>query len=574
MRNKKFKTLYTGYLESFNKEAPLKEYPRPQMVRDSYFNLNGTWHFSVSEGECEPQEYTETITVPYPPESALSGIERRINKNEKLYYKKTFTLPDGFIKNRVILHFGAVDQECRVKLNGKFIGTHEGGYTPFSFDITDFLKDGENTLTVKVRDSLDLKYPYGKQKVNRGGMWYTPVSGIWQTVWLESIPKNSIRSLRISSDMKSAKITIDAPFGEKKITIHSEGVSAVFSGNEFIFTPKEPKLWSPESPFLYHFTLETKDDKIDSYFALRKIGVTKTDGKARLTLNGEPYLFSGLLDQGYFPDGIFTPADYKAYEDDITVAKSLGFNMLRKHIKIEPQIFYHLCDKPGMVVFQDMVNNSDYSFLRDTALPTLGIKRLSDRKMHKNAESREIFTDTMKETVKLLENSPSVLYYTIFNEGWGQFSADENYRTAKALDPTRIYDATSGWFFENESDVDSHHVYFKKAKLNWDGKRPLVLSEFGGYSLRIEGHLYGPKNYGYRIFSSNEEYERAVISLYENEILTLAKAGISALVYTQLSDVEDETNGFVTYDRRKIKIDSDKMRRMNFELYRASNYKK
>lgn len=574
MKNKKYKTLYTGYGESFNKEAPLPDYPRPQLKRDSYLSLNGIWQFSMSQSECEPKEYKETIVVPYPPESALSGIERIKGKDEILYYKKIFTLPDAFIKDRVILHFGAVDQVCRVKLNGVVLGTHEGGYTPFSFDITDFISDGENTLTVKVKDTLDLKYPYGKQREKRGGMWYTEVSGIWQTVWLESVPKDAINSLRISTDMKSAKITLDAPCGEKKITIHCEGVSEVFSGNEFVFAPKEPKLWSPESPFLYYFTVECGKDKVESYFALREIGTEKIDGKARLTLNGKPYLFSGLLDQGYFPDGIFTPASYKVYEDDILLAKSLGFNMLRKHIKIEPQIFYHLCDKLGIAVFQDMVNNSDYSFFRDTVLPTLGLKRLSDKKMHKNRESREIFTDTMKETVKLLGNSPSVLYYTIFNEGWGQFSADENYRIAKELDPTRIYDATSGWFFESESDVDSHHVYFKKAKLKWDGQRPLVLSEFGGYSYRANGHLFGPKNYGYKIFSSESEYENAVISLYNNEIVPLVDMGISALVYTQLTDVEDETNGLVTYDRRKVKLDADKMRLLNLELYSRSNYKK
>ena len=574
MKNKKYETLYTGYAEDFKKETPLLEYPRPQMKRDSYFNLNGIWQFSTSQKECEPKEYRETIVVPYPPESALSGIERTLEKDEKLYYKKTFTLPEGFIKERTILHFGAVDQVCQVKLNGSFIGTHEGGYFPFSFDVTEFLKDGENTLTVKVLDSLDEKYPYGKQRKKRGGMWYTEVSGIWQSVWMESLPEKSIQSLKISTDMKSAKITVTSPEGIKKISIPEENFTVEFSENEFVFTPKEPKLWSPESPHLYYFTVEYGEDRVESYFALREIGVSNFSGKARLTLNGEPYLFSGLLDQGYFPDGIFTPASYRAYEDDILLAKSLGFNMLRKHIKIEPQIFYHLCDKLGIAVFQDMVNNSDYSFIRATALPTVGIKRLSDKKMHKNPESREIFTASMKETINLLYNSPSVLYYTIFNEGWGQFSADENYKIAKEIDNSRIYDSTSGWFFENESDVDSHHVYFKKAKLKWDGKRPLVLSEFGGYSYRVEGHLFGQKNYGYKIFSTEEDYENAVISLYKNEITPLVDMGISALVYTQLTDVEDETNGFITYDRRKIKLDTEKMMALNTELYRSSNYKK
>lgn len=571
MKKEIYENLYTGYADSFNKSGPLPEYPRPQMKRDSFLSLNGEWLFSVSERECEPDNYEESITVPYPPESALSGIQRRIKQNEKLYYKRFFTLPNGFCCGRVLLHFGAVDQICNVKINGKFIGGHEGGYHPFFFDITDALTVGENEISVSVTDELSTDYPYGKQRRDRGGMWYTPISGIWQTVWLESVPEGYIEGIEIVTDTSCAKIKVLSSCEHKRLTLTEIGESFEFSSDSIEITPKTERLWTPESPYLYYFTLETENDKIESYFALREIGIEKIGGIPRLTLNGEPYLFNGLLDQGYFPDGIYTPASYDAYKDDILLTKSLGFNMLRKHIKIEPMIFYHLCDKLGIVVFQDMVNNSDYSFIRDTALPTIGLKRLKDKRLHKNPKSRELFISGMKETIELLRNTPSVLYYTIFNEGWGQFSADENYRLAKSLDPTRIYDATSGWFFQNESDVDSHHVYFKKARLVPNGEKPLVLSEFGGYSYREAGHLFGSANYGYSIYKTRDEYEDAVVTLYEKEITPLVESGISALVYTQLSDIEDETNGFISYDRKFLKIPCETMRKINLNLSERSN---
>jgi len=570
MKKKKYETLYTGYGEALDKSAPLQDYPRPQMRRASYFNLNGTWKFAISKKNDPPEEYPDEITVPFAPESALSGIEREIRKGEKLHYKRCFTLPDGFCTGRVLLHFGAVDQIARVSLNGSELGEHVGGYHPFSFDITDVIRKGENELYVFAEDELSLDIPYGKQKRKRGGMWYTPVSGIWQTVWIECVPEGGIEALEITSDTRSARITVKSTSSTKRLRMKESGQIIEFSSDTVEITPLTRKLWSPESPYLYHFTIETDRDRIESYFALREIGITNEGGIARLTLNGEPYLFSGLLDQGYFPDGIYTPASYKAYADDITLAKSLGFNMLRKHIKIEPMIFYHLCDKLGIVVFQDMVNNSDYSFIRDTALPTIGLKRRSDKNLHRRKKSRELFVSGMKETISLLKSTPSVLYYTIFNEGWGQFCADENYRLAKSLDPTRIYDASSGWFFEGESDVDSHHVYFKKARLKSDGKRPLVLSEFGGYSYRPEGHLYGSANYGYSIYKDETAYNAAVIYLYFSEIEPLVRAGISALVYTQLSDIEDETNGFISYDRRYLKIPTKAMRQMNEKLYDAA----
>lgn len=547
---------------------PWQDYPRPLLKRDSYLCLNGPWDFAYSTSA--PTEYTRKILVPFPPESALSGIEMTHKKREKLYYRRNFTIPDGFLKDKLLLHFGAVDQCCEVFLNGKAVGTHEGGYIPFSFDISDFIREGENEILVIACDTLSHLYPYGKQRKKRGGMWYTEVSGIWQTVWLEALPKNSIEEIKITANAEYAIIQIKSEAESAKLTIRESGESFVSSSGSFKISPKDKHLWSPEHPYLYNFTLETETDKIESYFALREIGTVAANGISRLTLNGEPYLFNGLLDQGYFPDGIFLPATSRAYEDDIMAAKALGFNTLRKHIKIEPQIFYYLCDKLGIAVFQDMINNSDYSFIRDTAIPTVLTKKHSDIKLHKNRVSRRIFLDTLEETLNLLYNHPSVLYYTVFNEGWGQFTADEVYRKAKELDKTRIFDATSGWFWQSESDVDSHHVYFKRLDAEVSENRPAVISEFGGYSYRCTGHLFGKRNYGYKTFKLQYEFENAVVNLYEDEVFSLVNAGISALIYTQLSDIEDETNGFLTYDRKVMKVNAERIRKVMNRLSEAS----
>ncbi len=551
-------------------EIPWNEYPRPQFKRDSFICLNGRWDFSVTTYDNIPNEFTEKILVPFPPESPLSGIERNIKDGEYIYYRRFFTVPSEFVKDRLILHFGAVDQICTVYLNGKSITKHEGGYIPFSLDITDFVNiSSQNELIVAVKDELSKIYPYGKQTKSRGGMWYTPVSGIWQTVWLESLPVKPIRSFKITPTAVNVTLDIDTDAKEKTLTLKGTGESFTFTENTFTYTPRAPHSWTPSDPYLYEFTLSTDTDSVDGYFALREIGITEIDGTKRLTLNGEPYLFCGLLDQGYFPDGIFLPATKEGYEDDIRLAKELGFNMLRKHIKIEPLIFYHLCDKLGIVVFQDMVNNSNYSFIRDTALPTVGFKRLSDKKRHRNPRSREIFKQTMLDTIDLLYNVPSILCYTIFNEGWGQFLADEMYATAKGRDSTRLYDATSGWFWQNDSDFESEHIYFKRLRVKSKTQRPVFISEFGGYSHRVDGHLFSKKNYGYKSFASVTDYENAVISLYKNEVLPLVRTSVCALVYTQLSDVEDETNGFVTYDRQVVKVDKTKMRSLLNELYEA-----
>ena len=540
-------------------DLPHSYYPRPQFKRESFFSLNGEWRFG------EDESCREKITVPFVPESSLSGLSRKAVPNLTFFYKKSFSLPEKFNTGRLILHFGAVDTIAEVKLNGKVLGTHEGGYHPFSFDITELVCE-ENELTVKVTDDLSGLYPYGKQSKKRGGMWYTPHSGIWQSVWLESVPIGGIKSIRIDQNARSATITVDAGGEERRLHILETDEVLLFSGNTVTVTPKNARSWSPEDPFLYHFTLENGADKIESYFALREIGVRKVDGVPRLTLNGKPYLFNGLLDQGYYQDGIILPADIDGYKNDILLAKSLGFNMLRKHIKVEPLVFYALCDELGMVVFQDMVNNSDYSFFRDTALPTVGFKSRSDKRLHKNERSREIFKNEMLLTAELLHNSPSVLYYTVFNEGWGQFLADEMYELLKKKEPDRIIDATSGWFIQKKSDVDSRHIYFKPLSAKKPHpERPLVISEFGGFSHRVSGHVFGEDNYGYKTFRERQAFEDAFVKLYK-DAFPLIKDRISALVMTQLSDVEDETNGLVTYDRQVVKVDRERIKKLMDEM--------
>ena len=529
------------------------EYPRPQMKRDSYMSLCGEWELKViSKDEIDLGK----ISVPFSPEARLSGIEREKKDCEVYKYSKTFTLPEEMRGKRIILHFGAVDQIFMLRVGEHNLDILAGGYLPVEFDITDYLSEDENTIQVDVIDDLDTDLAYGKQSKKRGGMWYTPISGIWQAVWLEAVPENYIKRIKMTPSLDSVKFKVKGGENEKIITLG--GKEYRFEGEEFELKVEDPHLWTPEDPYLYEFTLESGEDKIESYFALRTVGTKKIGDKTYITLNEKPYFFHGLLDQGYYSDGIYTPATPEGYRYDILKMKELGFNMLRKHIKIEPELFYYYCDKYGMIVFQDMVNSGKYSFFIDTALPTAGLRKDIS---HKASDIRRTTFETDSAmTVRHLYNHPSVVYYTIFNEGWGQFDADENYRRLKALDPTRVWDATSGWFAEKESDVTSEHIYFKKLDLKNDPDRPLVLSEFGGYSCKIEGHSFNLDNtYGYRFFTDVDKFGEALKSLYLDEVIPMIDRGLCATVYTQVSDVEDETNGLVTYDRQVVKVKKDDM---------------
>ncbi|MEE0840166.1 MAG: glycoside hydrolase family 2 TIM barrel-domain containing protein [Acutalibacteraceae bacterium] len=550
----KFNKLYTEHGWNLS-GVPWQKYPRPQFKRDSFISLNGEWDFGVGMEEV----YNRKINVPFCPESLLSGINEVFSEDMTLYYRREFKLPDSFNKGRVILHFGAVDQKCSVYLNGKNIGSHKGGYNAFSFDITEFLEE-DNIITVFVTDTLSDKIlPYGKQCKNRGGMWYTSVSGIWQSVWLESVPMTYIKGIKIDVTLNSADIMFD---GVNDGTVRLEDKEIPIIDGKAHIEVEEPDNWTPENPHLYYFTAVSGEDKIESYFALRTLGIKEN----KLLLNEKPYFFHGILDQGYFSDGIFTPACEEAYTDDIMKMKALGFNMLRKHIKVEPECFYYDCDRLGMVVFQDMVNNSDYSFIRDTALPTISFVRKNDRNSHKNKESREAFINCMEKTVHQLYNHPCIVEWTIFNEGWGQFCADEMYMNLKQLDSSRFIDSASGWFKTVKNDFDSLHIYFKKLKAK-EGNKPLFISEFGGYSYKIKGHSFNTENtYGYGKFTSRDKFVYAIRSLYENEVIPLKEKGLCATVYTQVSDVEDETNGLLTYDRKVMKIKPEEFKDISESL--------
>ena len=550
-------------------DIPWQEYPRPQMKRDSYLCLNGRWSLSVVHEDMT--ERVGDILVPFPPESRISGIERRFDRDDTLIYERKITLPEGFAKDQLLLHFGAVDQYAEVYLNSILVGEHEGGYHPFSLNVTSAWREGENTLTVRVRDPLDKQLPYGKQREDRGGMWYTPTSGIWQTVWMEALPKEHIESLRLTPSCECVTVETTGGAAQKTLILHTEAGDKEYryEGDVFTLAPDEVRLWSPENPYLYRFTLTCGEDRIESYFALRTVSVTEGKNGPVLSLNGKPYLFHGLLDQGYFSDGIYLPASPEGYRYDIQTMKSLGFNMLRKHIKIESALFYYYCDVHGMAVFQDMVNSGPYSFLVDTALPTVGLKRGISHRATKRR--RAAFEGAARETVELLYNSPCVCYYTIFNEGWGQYDTDRIYVELKALDPTRIWDSASGWFRPRCSDVQSEHVYFKPVKLKPNKAHPVVLSEFGGYCLAVDTHIFNPdRSYGYRNFDSAEALMDGLERLYREQIApALETTNLCALVLTQVSDVEDEVNGLVTYDRQVLKVDAQRMLSISHAMNQA-----
>ena len=548
--------------------TPWEVYPRPQMRRESYVNLNGDWDFEISQAPALPETYSETIRVPFCPESLLSGLKLTVAPGSYLFYRRTVSLPREFNRGRVLLHIGAADQIAQVWVNGVLAGSHVGGYNSFTVDITEHWRD-ENELVIACFDDLqDKTLPYGKQCLKRGGMWYTPVSGIWQTVWLESVPRDYIRSLKIENRGYAVTVRTEPAF---------DGTVAVKELGEFplengvaVIEPENPHLWTPEDPYLYEFTLETAADRVESYFAIRSLEVKRVKGLLRLCLNGKPLFFHGLLDQGYWPDGIYTPASPDCYSDDILAMKRLGFNTLRKHIKVEPEEFYYRCDKLGMLVFQDMVNNGDYSFLRDTALPTIGMVKLPDKNLHRNEDARRQFLGCMEQTLAQLDSHPCIVYWTIFNEGWGQFDSDSVYDRLKLLDDTRFIDSTSGWFRRKKTDVDSRHIYFSPWSQLKPGKKPLMLSEFGGYAHPVEGHLFNTGNaYGYKTCKTLEQFQTSMEALYREKVMPAIARGLCGAICTQVSDVEDEINGFLTYDRKVCKAEAAVMEKLARDLQAA-----
>lgn len=559
--------MLTEFGEKIDKNCPLAEYPRPQFVRNSYINLNGSWKCEFSKSSELPSDFKTDITVPFSPETPLSGVGRVLEPSEFLHYEKRFDIPSDFNKGRVFIHFGAVDQIADVYLNGVHIGSHSGGYTPFSFEITDNIKVGENRLNVTVRDFSDTKqYSRGKQKFNRGGIWYSPQSGIWQTVWLESTPKEYLHSVKITPDFDNEQVRFEFDADAEVLVSVYDGDMLIAETAEKVVRIPNFKPWSPESPFLYNVVFSCGKDRVRSYFGMRKFSVGKDEnGMPRLFLNNKPYFHNGLLDQGYYPDGFLTPPSNEAMEYDVKTVKKMGFNMLRKHIKIEPLLWYHYCDVNGILVWQDMVNGGGKYGLEVSVLPFIGIN-LDDTNYktfkRTDASQRESYYKELREMLDALYNCPCIAVWVPFNEGWGQFDSAKAYKFIKEFDKTRVVDSTSGWHDRGVTDVISKHIYFTPIKVK-AGAKPYVLSEFGGFSHRVNGHTFNNKMFGYKIYNSPESLAKAYKKTFEKVIIPKISKGLSATVYTQLTDVEDELNGLLTYDRKVVKIPVDILKKIN-----------
>lgn len=620
--------LYTCWGENLDRDHVLMEYPRPLLVRDSYLNLNGYWDYAFTKEYKQPEKYDGKILVPFSPEAVLSGVNRQLQPDEYLWYHRVITEEEleelgknelfsaensseqngskqdalkscnqedskgnendstEIRKKRVLLHFGAVDQACRVFVNGKNAGAHTGGYLPLELDITEYLHAGENELLVAVKDLSDTSYhARGKQKLKSGGMFYTAQSGIWQTVWMECVPQRYIHSVETKPDLEKGVIKIKVNTGkhseEAMIEIREPEIykdsmrmpqdvvesMAIFQratgvSDTWIEIPlKTFKLWNCETPYLYYFTVTIGEDQIVSYFAMREFSLIKQKEIPRICLNGEVQFQNGVLDQGYWPDGLYTAPSDAAFIFDLEEMKKTGFNMVRKHLKIEPQRWYYHCDRLGMVVWQDMVNGgSYYKHWFVTYLATLmSWMKISMRDIYPRLLSRETragrheFVREMKETVQLLKGHPSIAAWVIFNEGWGQFQTEDMTRILREEDPDRLIDQASGWFDQGGGDFSSLHNYFFKLFIRTEEKRASVLSEFGGYSCRVEGHSACPKLYGYGICKNEKDLNRR----YQDRVKKmrgLIPEGLCASVYTQWSDIEEEVNGVYTYDRKVRKI--------------------
>ncbi|TGK79131.1 glycoside hydrolase family 2 [Leptospira noumeaensis] len=558
-------------------KIPHSEYPRPQLERNSYINLNGEW--DLQHGIFGDNTKTQCkIQVPFSPESKASGLGNFIlQPEEELIYEREFELSSSFLKDITILHFGAVDYSCTCYINDQEIGSHKGGFLPFQFDISSYIQNGKNKIQVKVTDPTDTGVQSrGKQKLKRGGIWYTPQSGIWQTVWLESVSTDYIKDIKITPniDTKSVEIILTTNSQDANIQIlDGETVIAEVSGNHVNIPIPNMELWSPENPKLYEILIKTTGDTVKSYFGMRKFSIG-FDGKfKRLFLNNQPYFHNGLLDQGYWSEGLLTPPSDEAMEKEIKLMKDMGFNMLRKHIKIEPLRWYYHCDRLGILVWQDFVcGGGAYETWKVAYLPFIGWKTKDTKYKFLNRTDevgRKEFITEMDETVNLLKNTVSLSVWVLFNEGWGQFDSIQLTEKLKTLDNTRTIDSVSGWYDQgkNSSDLKSLHLYYQKLKVPKKDTRVIVLSEFGGYSLKTEGHVYdNEKLFGYKILPDKESLEKEYRSLIEEQLIPLIEKGLSASIYTQVSDVEEEINGLVTYDRKVIKFDIEWMRELNAKI--------
>ena len=580
----------TRWANQIDKNNPLSEYPRPQLERQQWTSLNGLWEYKITGLNSElPDNFDGQIIVPFAVESELSGVQRALLENELLWYRKKFDLNSEYVGKRVILHFGAVDWQCSVYINGKFIGEHIGGYCPFSFDITDYIAQKDNEIIVRVFDPTDKGWQQrGKQVLSTHGFWYTATSGIWQTVWMEAVDSCRINKIKLLPDIDNSVINIETELTctddvSLKACVY-DGQDEIFCGeislSSTLFIPNQ-KLWSPETPFLYDIVLEVyKDnvlcDKVKSYFGMRKFSIENdSQGIPRLYLNNEPYFQRGLLDQGYYCESVLTPQCDEAMINDIIVCKKLGFNMLRKHIKVEPLRWYYHCDRLGMIVWQDMISGGAWiGNLLGGIFPHFNIK-IKDNKYkwfsREKEEARNNYKCELNEMVDTLYNCVSIGCWVPFNEGWGQFDAKQIASELKKKDPSRIIDHASGWYDQGGCDLKSVHKYVFSVHMPKTNGRPFVLSEFGGYSQTIDGHVWNKrKSFGYKMYLSKKSLTKAYKKLMQKQIIPLIEKGLSAFIYTQVSDVEFEVNGIMTYDREIIKIDEKTIYDLNKECILGS----
>lgn len=583
--------IFTSWGREVTPENAWRQYPRPQMQRTPWLNLNGLWDYGITPRSQGAPSYEGVILVPFPLESALSGVKRPLLPDQTLWYRRTFILPEKWAENRLLLHFGAVDWETVVWINQSKLGVHRGGNLPFTFDITDYIQEGENEIQLAVWDPTDQHWNNrGKQVLNPRGIWYTAVSGIWQTVWLEPVPPSYIADLKLTPDIDrqelSALATIAGCTADLEVeAIATDGerqlskISGALGDNMVLPIP-DPHLWSPGDPHLYHLEIHLlknglKIDQVQSYFGMRKFSLEPDlQGRLRFSLNNQPLFQYGPLDQGYWPDGLYTPPSENAMRYDLEFIKSIGCNMVRKHVKVEPARYYYDCDRLGLIVWQDMPNGGKAvgPLLSTLAVMFSKFTRRDDRSQWRAGrelvESRQDYYRELREMVDHLHNFPSIGMWVPFNEAWGQFDARAVAEWLKGHDPTRVVDHASGWFDQGGGDFRSIHTYIKSLKPEKPGNdRAVILSEFGGYTLKLPPHLWDPQaTFGYRKFDTKQALTTAYLNLLENQLIPWIERGLSAAVYTQTTDVETELNGFLTYDRECIKMDPQKLRAVHEKL--------
>ncbi|MBT7623491.1 MAG: beta-galactosidase [Flavobacteriaceae bacterium] len=573
----------TDWGENINPDNVLQEYPRPILVRKDWKNLNGLWDYTITgKGESKPKNYDGEILVPFAIESSLSGVKKRISKEQELWYHKNFQIPKKWKRKEIILHFGAVDWESELWINDKKVGIHRGGYDPFSFNITPYLKKGKNQkIELRVWDPTDEGFqPRGKQVKNPRGIWYTPVSGIWQTVWIEPLNTKHISNLYTTTNIDIPSVTIktftsynsEKDFLQLIIRESDKIISKIQQkfDSEIKIAINQPKLWTPENPFLYDLEINLISegeiiDVVKTYFGMRKISIRKDiNGTRRLHLNNKQYFQFGTLDQGWWPDGLYTAPSDDALKFDIIKTKEYGFNMIRKHVKVEPARWYYHADKIGMLVWQDMPNPGK------TNPPTWIRNKFFDSKEYiPPPEVEKNFMNEWKKIIDFLYSNPSIVCWVPFNEGWGQFNTIEITNWTKKYDPYRLVNPASGGNHYKIGDITDVHNYPDPKMKFYDPERSNVLGEYGGIGLAIDGHLWQKnKNWGYVKYSNSKEATDEYIN-FGNQLFEMVPKGFSGAIYTQTTDVEGEVNGLMTYDRKILKLDVERVKKINLKVISA-----